>query len=180
MVGTGGFEPPTPCTPSMCATRLRHVPTQGTLIIAENGGEVWFFLGPLRPREISWSSSRTWRRASSAGPGWTAAGLPQPELLLDLPPGPGQGDALFRPEGSLIRRMISTSLLPEDLLARPGQPGLQEGELLFPGSRWSPASTLVRRLTSSRRRRACWSSCVGHGVLAPWGPNSVHISISAG
>ncbi len=26
MVGTGGFEPPTPCTPSMCATRLRHVP----------------------------------------------------------------------------------------------------------------------------------------------------------
>src|SRR5690242_5088636 len=27
MVGTGGFEPPTPCTPSKCATRLRHVPT---------------------------------------------------------------------------------------------------------------------------------------------------------
>ena len=27
MVGTGGFEPPTPRTPSVCATRLRHVPT---------------------------------------------------------------------------------------------------------------------------------------------------------
>ena len=26
MVGTGGFEPPTPRTPSVCATRLRHVP----------------------------------------------------------------------------------------------------------------------------------------------------------
>ena len=29
MVGTGGFEPPTPRTPSVCATRLRHVPTEG-------------------------------------------------------------------------------------------------------------------------------------------------------
>ena len=27
MVGTGGFEPPTPRTPSVCATRLRYVPT---------------------------------------------------------------------------------------------------------------------------------------------------------
>lgn len=27
MVGTRGFEPPTTCTPSMCATRLRYVPT---------------------------------------------------------------------------------------------------------------------------------------------------------
>ena len=26
MVGTGGFEPPTPYTPSRCAARLRHVP----------------------------------------------------------------------------------------------------------------------------------------------------------
>jgi|YelNatPaOPRAMG01_1025707.scaffolds.fasta_scaffold07722_3 hypothetical protein len=25
-IGTSGFEPLTPCTPSMCATRLRHVP----------------------------------------------------------------------------------------------------------------------------------------------------------
>mgnify|MGYP007017346089 CR=1 FL=1 len=31
MVGTGGFEPPTPCTPSMCATRLRHAPGMGSL-----------------------------------------------------------------------------------------------------------------------------------------------------
>ncbi len=29
MVGTTGFEPATPCTPSKCATRLRHVPTCG-------------------------------------------------------------------------------------------------------------------------------------------------------
>src|SRR5512145_1242815 len=29
MVGTRGFEPPTPRTPSVCATRLRYVPTQG-------------------------------------------------------------------------------------------------------------------------------------------------------
>ncbi len=26
MVGTRGFEPPTPCTPCKCATRLRYVP----------------------------------------------------------------------------------------------------------------------------------------------------------
>src|SRR5262245_49638202 len=29
MVGTRGFEPPTPRTPSVCATRLRYVPTPG-------------------------------------------------------------------------------------------------------------------------------------------------------
>ena len=29
LVGTTGFEPATPCTPSKCATRLRHVPTCG-------------------------------------------------------------------------------------------------------------------------------------------------------
>src|SRR5437870_2460504 len=28
MVGTRGFEPPTPRTPSVCATRLRYVPTE--------------------------------------------------------------------------------------------------------------------------------------------------------
>src|SRR5210317_279710 len=27
MVGARGFEPPTPCTPCRCATRLRHAPT---------------------------------------------------------------------------------------------------------------------------------------------------------
>ena len=26
LVGTGGFEPPTPCTPCKCATRLRYAP----------------------------------------------------------------------------------------------------------------------------------------------------------
>jgi hypothetical protein len=35
MVGTSGFEPPTPRTPSVCATRLRHVPTRKAIIIAE-------------------------------------------------------------------------------------------------------------------------------------------------
>ena len=29
VVGTGGFEPPTPCSQSRCATRLRHVPAPG-------------------------------------------------------------------------------------------------------------------------------------------------------
>lgn len=28
MVGTAGFEPTTPCTPSKCATRLRYVPNR--------------------------------------------------------------------------------------------------------------------------------------------------------
>jgi hypothetical protein len=27
MVGARGFEPPTPCTPCKCATRLRYAPT---------------------------------------------------------------------------------------------------------------------------------------------------------
>ncbi len=27
MVGARGFEPPTPCTPCTCATRLRYAPT---------------------------------------------------------------------------------------------------------------------------------------------------------
>jgi hypothetical protein len=39
MVGTRGFEPPTPCSQSRCATRLRHVPSSVRL--------------RLRPREYS-------------------------------------------------------------------------------------------------------------------------------
>ena len=35
MVGTGRFELPTPRTPSECSTRLSHVPTQGSRLIAE-------------------------------------------------------------------------------------------------------------------------------------------------
>ncbi len=27
LVGVRGFEPPTPCTPCKCATKLRHTPT---------------------------------------------------------------------------------------------------------------------------------------------------------
>src|SRR5207247_9100653 len=34
MVGTSGFEPPTTRTPSVCATRLRYVPTSRTLSFA--------------------------------------------------------------------------------------------------------------------------------------------------
>jgi len=34
MVGTGRFELPTPRTPSECSTRLSHVPTQGSRLIA--------------------------------------------------------------------------------------------------------------------------------------------------
>ena len=44
MVGTRGFEPPTPCSQSRCATRLRHVPTAA--------------LPWLRPREYSVSAAR--------------------------------------------------------------------------------------------------------------------------
>ena len=29
LVGARGFEPPTPCSQSKCATRLRHAPTNG-------------------------------------------------------------------------------------------------------------------------------------------------------
>ena len=41
MVGTAGFEPATPCTPSKCATRLRYVPTWE---------EVDFILAEGKPR----------------------------------------------------------------------------------------------------------------------------------
>jgi hypothetical protein len=34
-IGTGGFEPPTPRTPSVCATWLRHVPNLRLDIITE-------------------------------------------------------------------------------------------------------------------------------------------------
>ncbi len=34
MVGTGRFELPTPRTPSECSTRLSHVPTQGSRLMA--------------------------------------------------------------------------------------------------------------------------------------------------
>jgi hypothetical protein len=44
LVGAEGFEPPTPCSQSKCATRLRHAPIQGFSIYpktfeikAENG-----------------------------------------------------------------------------------------------------------------------------------------------
>jgi hypothetical protein len=31
LVGATGFEPATPCTPSKCATKLRHAPTEDIL-----------------------------------------------------------------------------------------------------------------------------------------------------
>jgi hypothetical protein len=40
MVGTRGFEPPTTCTPSMCATRLRYVPTQSKIGRVQKNGRV--------------------------------------------------------------------------------------------------------------------------------------------
>ena len=43
MVGTRGFEPPTPCSQSRCATRLRHVPS--------------FALPGFQPREYSVSAA---------------------------------------------------------------------------------------------------------------------------
>jgi hypothetical protein len=38
LVGTGGFEPPTPCSQSRCATRLRHVPEGGKYTARRPGG----------------------------------------------------------------------------------------------------------------------------------------------
>src|SRR5512134_671726 len=32
MVGTGGLEPPTPCSQGKCATRLRYVPTRRNVL----------------------------------------------------------------------------------------------------------------------------------------------------
>jgi hypothetical protein len=49
MVGTARFELATPCTPSKCATRLRHVPTGSNLLIARakhalsRGGSCQFY-----------------------------------------------------------------------------------------------------------------------------------------
>jgi hypothetical protein len=41
MVGAGGFEPPTPCSQSKCATKLRHAPMrEGTTILAPDGAGV--------------------------------------------------------------------------------------------------------------------------------------------
>ncbi len=42
LVGTAGFEPATPCTPSKCATRLRYVPEEAgarrrTSVLEEKG-----------------------------------------------------------------------------------------------------------------------------------------------
>ena len=34
VVGERGFEPPTPCSQSRCATRLRHSPVQGNLRVS--------------------------------------------------------------------------------------------------------------------------------------------------
>ena len=36
LVGARGFEPPTPCSQSRCATRLRHTPTLSPLEIAKD------------------------------------------------------------------------------------------------------------------------------------------------
>jgi hypothetical protein len=46
MVGTSGFEPPTTRTPSVCATRLRYVPTQhGTVSSAVQQSQYVLKLG---------------------------------------------------------------------------------------------------------------------------------------
>src|SRR5690349_4349392 len=38
LVGTARFELATPCTPSKCATRLRHVPTRGNQLNGRTSG----------------------------------------------------------------------------------------------------------------------------------------------
>src|SRR5665647_2086258 len=51
LVGTGGFEPPTPCSQSRCATRLRHVPAPGKYTARTWGS----------PRETPGVGIRAWR-----------------------------------------------------------------------------------------------------------------------
>jgi hypothetical protein len=38
LVGAGGFEPPTPCTPCKCATGLRYAPTLAGIIAHRSWG----------------------------------------------------------------------------------------------------------------------------------------------
>src|SRR6185437_2534716 len=66
MVGTAGFEPATPCTPSKCATRLRHVPTEEEPLGVCCEGRHPHFTLPLLPRwlAITWASHG--RRAHQA------------------------------------------------------------------------------------------------------------------
>ena len=93
LVGTRGFEPPTPCTPCKCATRLRHVPT-GSMrarIIPQlagrsslkKGGQGGALARPPRTR-VSAAGSSEFPRARFAAGGRSAAtgrrppGLPRP------------------------------------------------------------------------------------------------------
>src|SRR5258706_13562920 len=54
LVGARGFEPPTPCTPCRCATRLRYAPTEPRIISAlalEHLEDALQFLAQRRRRD---------------------------------------------------------------------------------------------------------------------------------
>ena len=57
LVGTAGFEPATPCTPSKCATRLRYVPIDAA--VADDGAGLTqeFYTSQAEP-EICNSTAR--------------------------------------------------------------------------------------------------------------------------
>src|SRR5215470_9398202 len=64
-IGTGGFEPPTPCSQSRCATRLRHVPRPGGVYQRRSAA--------LAPPKVAWGQwpfpSAPRSRPSSPAPG---------------------------------------------------------------------------------------------------------------
>ena len=91
LVGTEGFEPPTPTTPLWCATRLRYAPTR-TLNLPVNDGHDH---GDVRHvSRLSLFASRYSRpRGSDRSQNRAATSLP-PELLLDMNVTPSAAKAL--------------------------------------------------------------------------------------
>ena len=54
MVGAEGFEPPTPCSQSRCATRLRHAPTVGGYPRPDNNSTgSWFIKRAMRRHSLN-------------------------------------------------------------------------------------------------------------------------------
>jgi hypothetical protein len=69
MVGARGIEPPTPCTPCRCATRLRYAPTLSPKL---------YRLQPPAPRSwrISSMACRNWSGESAVGRRAAGPGMP--------------------------------------------------------------------------------------------------------
>ena len=82
LVGTGGFEPPTPCTPCKCATRLRYAPRvvacSAERALRRSGGNHNGFMTRMEPEK------------PPPGVGWVGIGQPplRPSARPALPPAP--------------------------------------------------------------------------------------------